>query len=99
MFPPHGENVPARWGSVRSHRNHPQTESSDDFTAAMMWFSIMVMKDDNQVTLFAQTNARTDRRIFGIRRGDRRAHMWMVGKTGTGKSTLLQTLIDQDIAN
>jgi hypothetical protein len=54
---------------------------------------------EDQVTKFAQTNFRNDRRLFGIRRRDRRAHMYVIGKTGTGKSTLLQTLIRQDINN
>jgi hypothetical protein len=57
------------------------------------------MPIDDQVMYIAQTNARNDRRIFGIRRGDRRFHMWIVGKTGTGKSTLLQNLVQQDIQN
>src|SRR5450759_3225258 len=57
------------------------------------------MLNNDHVTLFAQTNARNDRRLFGIRRRDRRSHTWIVGKTGTGKSTLMQTLIGQDIAN
>lgn len=57
------------------------------------------MNSDDLVTLFAQTNARNDRRVFGIRQRDRRAHMYILGKTGTGKSTLLQTLITQDIRN
>lgn len=34
----------------------------------------------------------------GIRRADRRSHMYAIGKTGTGKSTLLKTLILADIA-
>ena len=34
---------------------------------------------------------------FGIRRADRRAHLYAQGKTGTGKSTLLETMIIQDI--
>lgn len=37
----------------------------------------------------------TDR--FGIRRADRRSHLYVIGKTGTGKSTLLETLALQDI--
>src|SRR5690242_11531342 len=57
------------------------------------------MYKDTHVTYLAQTNARNDRRLFGIRRRDRRAHIWTVGKTGTGKSTLLQNLIQQDIEN
>jgi len=34
---------------------------------------------------------------FGLRRADRRHHVYCVGKTGTGKSTLLRNLILQDI--
>jgi hypothetical protein len=34
---------------------------------------------------------------FGIRRADRRQHLYALGKTGTGKSTLLEQLILQDI--
>src|SRR5436190_2027223 len=36
-------------------------------------------------------------RPFGLRRGDRRAHMYVIGKTGTGKSSLLEAMIRQDI--
>ncbi len=57
------------------------------------------MSDPDFVTNFARTNFRGDRRVFGIRRADRRAHMYIIGKTGTGKSTLLETMIRQDIKN
>jgi hypothetical protein len=53
---------------------------------------------DDDITRFAQTNYRRVRR-FGIPRRDRRHHMYLIGKTGTGKSTLLHTLIVQDIHN
>lgn len=36
-------------------------------------------------------------RPFGLCRADRRQHLYCVGKTGTGKSTLLRNLILQDI--
>lgn len=49
-------------------------------------------------TLFAKTTFRNWGAVFGIKQTDRRSHMYMVGKTGTGKSTLLETLIVQDIA-
>src|SRR5256885_11965903 len=52
---------------------------------------------DNPITLFARTDFRDHRKIFGIRQADRRAHMYLIGKTGTGKSTLLETLIAQDM--
>jgi hypothetical protein len=52
---------------------------------------------ENRLTFIAQTNFRNKHVPFGIKRADRRAHVYMVGKTGTGKSTLLETLIRQDI--
>jgi type IV secretory pathway TraG/TraD family ATPase VirD4 len=36
--------------------------------------------------------------IFGIKRNDRRRHIYTVGKSGTGKSKFLELLIRQDIA-
>src|SRR5260221_9144701 len=36
-------------------------------------------------------------RPFGISRADRRQHLYAIGKTGTGKTTLLRNLICQDI--
>jgi hypothetical protein len=50
------------------------------------------------MTLIGRTNFRNQGRTFGIRQADRRAHMYIIGKTGTGKSTLLETMIRQDIA-
>src|SRR5437899_766071 len=54
---------------------------------------------DNRITALAVTNFRNDRRRFGIKRADRRAHMYIVGKTGTGKSTLIANLARQDLAH
>jgi hypothetical protein len=53
--------------------------------------------DPNSVTPLAVTNYRDIRRIFGIRQKNRRAHMYVIGKTGTGKSTLLSNMIISDI--
>ncbi|MGH9459932.1 MAG: type IV secretory system conjugative DNA transfer family protein [Vicinamibacteria bacterium] len=55
------------------------------------------MRKNESIAFFGRTNFRTDRRVFGIKQADRRAHMYTIGKTGTGKSTLLETLIQQDI--
>ncbi len=55
----------------------------------------LVNPDD--VTLFAQTNYRHFAHRFGIRTPDRRYHMYAVGKTGTGKSTMLRNMIIDDI--
>lgn len=50
----------------------------------------------DRITLFAETNFRDYRARFGIKRADRRAHMYIIGKTGTGKSTLIANLARQD---
>lgn len=55
------------------------------------------MSYDNNLTVFATTNFRGRRTPFGIKRQDRRAHIYIIGKTGTGKSTLLETMIRQDM--
>lgn len=52
---------------------------------------------DEEITFFAETNFRGERRRFGIRRKDRRSHMYILGRTGMGKSTLLETLIASDL--
>src|SRR5438034_9568781 len=54
---------------------------------------------DNRITAIAQVNFRNDRRRFGIKRADRRAHMYIIGKTGTGKSTLIANLARQDLVH
>lgn len=49
------------------------------------------------ISYFAYTNGRGEPRRFGIKQADRLSHMYIIGKTGTGKSTLLRTLAEQDI--
>lgn len=51
------------------------------------------------VVYFARTNFRNADRLFGAKRKDRRQHMYVVGKSGTGKTTLLKNMMIQDIAN
>jgi type IV secretory pathway TraG/TraD family ATPase VirD4 len=57
----------------------------------------MLPPTDNRITYLARVDYRNDRRVFGIRRRDRRSHIYIVGKTGVGKSTLLANMIRQDI--
>jgi hypothetical protein len=55
-----------------------------------------------EVSFFGRTNyvaaLEEKRYIFGIKRVDRRRHIYIVGKSGVGKSKLLELLIRQDIA-
>ncbi len=55
------------------------------------------MPNEDDITYFAQLLFRNDKRIFGIKQEDRLLHTYIVGKTGTGKSTLIQTMVIQDI--
>ena len=54
-------------------------------------------QEKQRVAFFAKTDFRNEGRVFGIRQADRRSHLYALGKTGTGKSNLLETLIHQDI--
>jgi hypothetical protein len=55
------------------------------------------MTADQSISYFAVTNFRNEGTRFGIKQPDRLAHMHVIGKTGTGKSTLLETLFVQDM--
>lgn len=48
------------------------------------------------ITFFAETNFRNQHRRFGIKRADRRYHMYILGKTGMGKTTLMENMILSD---
>ncbi|WP_374652294.1 type IV secretion system DNA-binding domain-containing protein [Dongia sp.] len=51
----------------------------------------------NKISYLGRSNYRNDGIKFGIKQGDRLSHIHIIGKTGTGKSTLIETLIRQDI--
>ncbi|MCB0329788.1 MAG: type IV secretion system DNA-binding domain-containing protein [Bdellovibrionales bacterium] len=50
-----------------------------------------------EISMFGETLYRGHHIPFGIRREDRQRHMFILGKSGTGKSGLLQLLIQKDI--
>lgn len=52
---------------------------------------------NEDITYFAKTTWRNEERKFGIRQRDRLLHTYAVGKTGTGKSTMLKTMFMQDV--
>lgn len=57
------------------------------------------MDNPEQVNYFAETDARSKRVPFGIKSKDRSRHTYVIGKTGMGKSTLLENMAIQDIKN
>jgi len=57
------------------------------------------MENPERVTYFAATDSRGKYIPFGIKSKDRDRHMYVIGKTGMGKSTLLENMAIQDIRN
>ena len=53
--------------------------------------------ETSDVTVLGETNFRNRPRQFGIKTDDRRRHVYVIGKTGVGKSTLLMNMLAQDI--
>jgi len=58
-----------------------------------------MMDKSNHITYFAETDARSKRVKFGIKDEDRLRHIYSIGKTGMGKSTMLENMAIQDIQN
>jgi hypothetical protein len=51
----------------------------------------------NRLIYIGRTKWRDLDKPFGLRSGDRLAHMYVIGKTGTGKSSLLEAMVRQDV--
>jgi len=52
---------------------------------------------EEDICVFAQTNFRNQLRKFGIKTDDRRRHMYVIGKTGMGKTTMMENMVLNDI--
>jgi len=55
--------------------------------------------DKSEIIFFGQTTFRGEMKRFGIKTDDRRRHIYVVGKTGMGKTELLKNMVIQDIRN
>ncbi|OGE76673.1 MAG: hypothetical protein A3K05_00795 [Candidatus Doudnabacteria bacterium RIFCSPHIGHO2_01_48_18] len=55
------------------------------------------MAEKEQINVFARTNFRNKEVAFGIKTDDRRRHVYIIGKTGMGKTTMIENMIVQDI--
>jgi hypothetical protein len=53
----------------------------------------------NEINVFAETTYKNQLTKYGLKRADRRRHMYVIGKTGTGKSTLLANMAINDLKN
>lgn len=52
---------------------------------------------DSELNVIGETNFRGHREKFGIKTVDRRRHIYIIGKTGMGKSVLLENMIHSDV--
>lgn len=55
------------------------------------------LENATDLNFFGHVEFKNQDRIFGIKREDRRRHMYAIGKSGTGKSTLLANMIIHDL--
>jgi len=75
------------WGNAvlsEAPSNLPTIESLDD-------------EEKKETTFFAKTPYKNKETIFGVKKKDRRRHVWVVGKTGTGKSTMIANMAINDV--
>ena len=52
-----------------------------------------------EINFFARTTFRNIKKKFGIKTDDRRRHMYIIGKTGMGKTAMMENMAIQDIQN
>lgn len=57
----------------------------------------MTDEEKQDVNFFAKTEFKNKETIFGIKTADRRKHVYTIGKTGAGKSTLIANMAIDDI--
>jgi hypothetical protein len=57
------------------------------------------MPTNTEINFFGEVNYRNIRKKFGIKTDDRRRHVYVIGKTGMGKTVLLKNMAIQDIQN
>jgi len=53
--------------------------------------------ENSEINFFGLTSFRNERKRFGIKTDDRRRHFYCIGKTGMGKSNLMENMAIQDI--
>lgn len=54
-------------------------------------------EEKRQITFIGRTQFKNKLTTFGIKRADRARHLYIIGKTGTGKSTLIANMAIEDI--
>ncbi len=82
----HLPGVQTKIGSVAWAASIPASEPPEN----------LPLEDKDNINFFAQTNFKNKTVRFGIKTADRLRHMYILGKSGTGKSTLLENMAIDD---
>jgi len=72
-------------GYVLEHKDSPE--------------NAQLAEEKREINFFAKTEWRNQEEIFGLRREDRGKHVYIIGKTGAGKSTMIANMAINDIRN
>lgn len=75
------------WGST------VLSEAPENLTVA----ENLSQEEKNKINFFAKTQFKNTEMVFGIKDRDRLRHIWTVGKTGTGKSTMIANMAIDDL--
>ena len=78
-----------------SRRNEAESEPPENLPVALG----LTAEQKKEINFFAKTEFKNQMTNFGIKREDRRKHIYIIGKTGTGKSTLIANMAINDIRN
>ena len=87
------------------NQNNPQENQKNEFSESIKAESVEKLQNKS-AKLYNITNFNKDKskipkpnssQVFGFSAADRRRHIYAVGKTGMGKSTMLQNIVLQDI--
>ena len=81
---------------------HPPTEAAQPERMQTSEFLELeapaeLYSEGEDVVVLGRTRFRDDRRLVGLAPEDRRRHLYLVGKTGMGKTTLLQNMLVADM--
>ncbi len=59
----------------------------------------MDLEQKKEINPYAKVTYKNQEVVYGLKRADRRRHMYVIGKTGTGKSTMLANMAINDLKN
>jgi len=81
--------------AVRSARHTPSNKTQSQWLLPSSFG--LLGRERYGHRIIGTTNWRSEKKSFGVKQADRRQHVYVIGRTGMGKTTLLENMILQDI--